>query len=120
MFLDHGEVATLTQCAAPGEISVAQYIQGMNCLSGIFLFVMPELDSFHCLMKIIKQCVDATDTQKSKCYAGFRRPTGKLILLAHMQRIMCVLDRCAAAISMLVNLFVDTAQVPLPNRHGAT
>ena len=44
--------------SVPGE-GIAHYIQGMNCLSGALLLVMPELDAFHCYVRLVKQCVEA-------------------------------------------------------------
>ena len=31
------------------------YVQGMNVVCAVFLYVMPELDAFHCFEALIKQ-----------------------------------------------------------------
>ena len=33
------------------------YVQGLNVICGVFLYVMPELDAFACLSKFVKELV---------------------------------------------------------------
>ncbi|EDR22780.1 cell division control protein, putative [Entamoeba dispar SAW760] len=54
-------------CAAIGSEDVT-YLQGMNLIAGMFLAVMPELDSYYCTKKMILQLLPTYYGKNGKYY----------------------------------------------------
>lgn len=46
------ESSPLVASSANGTEYQPWYVQGMNCIAGVFLYLMPELDAFYCFKKL--------------------------------------------------------------------